>query len=293
MKKLYLFLIFPFVMNAQNFDIEGHRGCRGLKPENTKEAFLHALSFGVNTLELDVCITKDKKVVVSHEPYMNSLFCSHPNGTPVLKKEEKELNLYQMNYEDIKKFDSGIRGNSNFPEQQKQAAYKPLLAEVFEVVENFLKANNYPLVNYNIEIKSESVEYNISQPEVAQFSDLVYSEIIKYIPANRIILQSFDFEVLKYWKIKIDSKEFEKVKLSALVEMKGVGPTFKDLGFLPDIFSPYYKLLTKGKVSKCHKKNVNVVPWTVNDIEAMKKMKAIGTDGLITDYPDRAKKLFE
>jgi glycerophosphoryl diester phosphodiesterase len=293
MKKIILFLFISLKMTAQQFDIQGHRGCRGLMPENTIEAFLEALKYNVTTLELDVCITNDGQVIVSHEPYLNSLFCSFPDGNPVQKADEKNLNIYKMNYEEIKKFDSGIRGNSKFPEQLKMATYKPLLSEVFEKVEAHLKVNNLKPVNYNIEIKSEAVEYSISQPQVAEFSQLVYAVISKYIAPERVTLQSFDFEVLKYWHAKIQSNEYKKVKLAALVELKGVGPTFDELGFLPDIFSPYFKLLTKGKVKKCHKKGVKVVPWTVNETADMTKMKLMGTDGLISDYPNRAQKLFE
>ena len=90
---------------AQKFDIEGHRGCRGLMPENTIPAFKKALDLGVTTLELDVCISKDGQVVVSHEPYMNSLFCSKPDGSAVTKADEKSLNLYKMPYSEIKKYD--------------------------------------------------------------------------------------------------------------------------------------------------------------------------------------------
>jgi glycerophosphoryl diester phosphodiesterase len=293
MKKIIIALLFPVIMNAQKFDIEGHRGCRGLMPENTIQAFLHALKFGVTHLELDVCVSKDGKVVVSHEPYMNSLFCLHPNGNPVLKIEEKALNLYKMDYAEIKKFDTGGRGNAKFPEQIKLSTYKPLLSEVFESVESYLKTNNLPLVHYNIEIKSEPEEYNVSQPEVPEFSKLVYEEIVKYISPERIVLQSFDFEVLKYWKSKINSGDYKKVTLSALVEKEGLKPSFRRLGFLPDIFSPYFKLLTKGIVKTSHRKGVEIVPWTVNEPTDMQMIKEMGVDGLITDYPDRAAKLFE
>lgn len=279
--------------NSQIFEIQGHRGCRGLLPENTIEAFINALSYGVNTLELDVCISKDHQVVVSHEPFINSLFCSFPNGRPVMKNDEKQLNLYKMNYAEIKSFDSGSRGNKLFPEQQKISTYKPLLKEVFEKIEAFLKENNLPLVKYNIEIKSEPKEYGLSQPNVAEFSQLVYQEIISKISPERIIVQSFDFEILKYWKSKILSKEYEKVNLAALVEMEGVRPTFKKLGFFPDIFSPYFRQLTFGKVKICHNLGVKVIPWTVNNIKDMELMKKIGTDGLITDFPNLARKIFE
>jgi glycerophosphoryl diester phosphodiesterase len=278
---------------AQTLDLEGHRGCRGLMPENTIPAFKKALDLGVTTLELDVCISKDHQVVVSHEPYMNMFFCSKPDGTPVTKADEKVLNLYTMTYDEIKQYDSGIRGNVLFPEQQKLATFKPLLKDMIKACEAYIKEKKMKPVKYNIEIKSEEQEYGISQPKtVEEFSDLVYKEIMKQLPPERVILQSFDFNILKYWRLQMEKKKYKRVTLSALVDKEGVEPSFTKLGFLPDIFSPNYKQLTKGKVQMCHDKNVKVVPWTVNEIEAMKEMIAIGVDGLISDYPDRFKGIF-
>ena len=291
MKFLTLLLIIFTIhtMQAQTFDIEGHRGSRGLMPENTIPAFQKALDLGVTTLELDVCISKDHQVVVSHEPYINSLFSTHPDGRIVDKKEEKSLNLYLMDYEEIKKYDTGLRGNVLFSQQQKIAVYKPLLKDMIAACEKYIKEKKLPKVQYNVEIKSEEQEYGVSQPNTVQeFSDLVYQELLKQLPAKRIILQSFDFNVLKYWKQQMDAGNYKKVRLSALVTAEGVQPSFDKLGFLPDIFSPYFKGLTKGKVEMCHQKGVKVVPWTVNEVVDMQNMKDIGTDGLISDYPDRA-----
>ncbi len=287
-------IISSFTMiTAQKFDIEGHRGSRGLMPENTIPAFLKALDLGVTTLELDVCISKDNQVVVSHEPYMNYLFSTKPDGSPVLKSEEKDFNIYKMTYNEIKKFDTGKRGNINFPEQVKIEVFKPLLCDMLIACEKYIKEKGLKPVNYNIEIKSEEIEYGISQPKtVDEFSNLVYKEILKQISPERVILQSFDFNVLKFWKKQIDTGIYKKVTLSALVTMEGVRPSFEKLGFLPDIFSPYYKQLTIEKIKMCHEKGVKVVPWTVNDVENMKKMKELGTDGLITDYPNLAVNLF-
>lgn len=286
------FLALAMLTQAQNFDIEGHRGCRGLMPENTIEAFIKALDLGVNTLELDVCISKDKKVVVSHEPYFHANYCSHPDGKPVKKSEEKSLNLHLMTYDEIKRYDTGKRGNAEFPEQQKIPTYKPLLSEVFIACEAYIKKKGLKSVRYNIEIKSEEKEYGVSQPAtVAEFTELVYQEITKYIKPNRIILQSFDFNVLKHWKQQTNAGRYQKVTLSALVTMKGPEKTVEELGFQPDVFSSYFKFLTENKVKFCHEKGIKVVPWTVNEIDDMKKIKAIGSDGLITDYPDRAKSI--
>jgi glycerophosphoryl diester phosphodiesterase len=288
---LYLSILQP--MKAQQFDVEGHRGSRGLMPENTIPAFLKALDLGVHTLELDVIVSKDKKVVVSHEPYFNSLFTTKPDGKALTKAEEKSLNLYVMTYAEIKKYDVGQRVNPLFLEQNPMPVVKPLLSDVIKTCEKYIKEKGLKSVSYNIEIKSEEKEYGISQPAtVVEFSDLVYAQI-KKLAADRIVLQSFDFNVIKHWKKQIDAKVYKKVRLSALTERKGAEKTFEELGFLPDIFSPYFKLLDENKVKFCHEKGVKVVPWTVNEVEDMKRMKAIGTDGLITDYPNRSQFLLE
>lgn len=295
LKRTALLALFfcPMLMVAQSFDIQGHRGSRGLSPENTIPAFLKAMELGVHTLELDVCISQDKRVVVSHEPYFHAGFSSHPDGRPVTKAEEKALNLYQMTYAQIRQYDTGRRGNADFPEQQKQPTFKPLLSEVIAAAEQYATEHHLPKPHYNIEIKSEAELYNTFQPGVEEFSALVYAEITKQLPTERVILQSFDFNVLKYWKAQINAKHYQPVRLAALVTMKGVKKTLEELGFVPDYFSPYYKLLGKDKVEQAHEAGMKVMPWTVNDVEAMRKMKEIGTDGLITDYPDRAKAAFQ
>jgi glycerophosphoryl diester phosphodiesterase len=159
---------------------------------------------------------------------------------------------------------------------------------MIQACEAYIKEKKMKPVKYNIEIKSEEQEYGISQPKtVAEFSDLVYQEIIKYLKPERVILQSFDFNVLKYWKIQMDAKKYKRVTLSALVENEMVDPSLAKLGFNPDIFSPYYKNLTQKRVDMCHEKGIKVVPWTVNTVEDMKAIKALGVDGIISDYPNR------
>ena len=276
---------------AQTYEIQGHRGCRGLMPENSIPAFLRALDLGVQTLEMDVVVSRDRQVVVSHEPYFHSDYCSKPDGTPVLKSDK--INLYQLDYEDIKKYDIGLRGNAAFPEQQKMSVYKPLLSDVIETVENYLKTKNLPLCKYNIEIKSEEAEYDVSQPQPAEFSELVNTVLVqKKINPRRVVLQSFDFNVLKIWHEQIAKGHFLAVELSALVSnMKGVEANLTKLGFMPAIYSPYYRLLTTNSVQELQKRGIKVIPWTVNTLDEMKQVKALGTDGLITDYPDRARGL--
>ncbi len=290
MKFLFLLIFTMHTSIAQKpvFDLQGHRGCRGLMPENTIPAFLKALDLGVNTLELDVIISKDRQVVVSHEPFFNPDITTDLTGKPL--SQTAKYNLYLMNYEEIRKYDCGAIGNPNFTEQQKLKTHKPLLSDVFKAVGKHCTKNKIPLPNYNIEIKSEVNEYDITQPQPAIFSNLVYSIILKNISLDKITLQSFDFNVLKYWHSQIQNNKYKKVKLAALVaSMKGIEANLQDLGFDPDIYSPYFKLIDAEKVKLLHSKNIIVIPWTVNEISDIRTVIDFKVDGLITDYPNRAK----
>lgn len=268
------------------FDIQGHRGARGLKPENTIPAFLMALDSGVTTLEMDVAITKDKQVVVSHEPWMSADICLTPEGKPILKKEEMKFNLFEMIYAQIKEFDCGSKGNEKFPQQEKIKVCKPLLSEVIVAVENHIKNFTKYEVDYNIEIKSAPEGDNKFHPKPEEFSDLVYQLVDQYIPLERLVIQSFDFRVLAYWHQK-----YPTIRLAALVENKrSVEENLQDLGFVPSIYSPDFKLLTKADIKNLHEKKIRVIPWTVNETHDMLSLKGLGVDGFITDYPNRARK---
>ncbi|GAA4468483.1 glycerophosphodiester phosphodiesterase family protein [Nibrella saemangeumensis] len=261
-------------------------------PENSVPAFLKAIDLGVNTLEMDVVISKDRQVVVSHDPYMNAAFCLTPAGTPIDKEEQQMHNLYQMTYDEIRRYDCGSVGNAAHPDQQKLKVAKPLLQDVIQQAEAYRKLKRLPALSYNIEIKSDAGQYDISQPKPAEFSDLVYQVLIEQLPPEQVILQSFDFAVLKHWKQQIDAGRYQKVRLSALVaNLKPVDTHLKELGFIPDIYSPYYQLLSKNKIRRLHGKGMKVIPWTVNNPNHMRRLINNSVDGLITDYPDRAKNL--
>lgn len=281
-------IIMPFLnTNAQKIDLQGHRGARGIKPENTVPAFIYALDQGVTTLELDVVITKDHKVVVSHEPWISPAICLTSKGEVIPESKEKKLNIYQMTYEEVKSFDCGSKGNERFPEQQKESVAKPLLSDVIKNAEKHIKSFTQYEVDYNIEIKSSPKGDNIYHPEIEKFSDMVYELIDQYLPMNRIVIQSFDFRVLQYWH-----KKYPKVRLAALVEnTKSITTNLTNLGFSPDIYSPDFKLLSKKKIEQLHLKRIKVIPWTVNEPEAMKELVSWKVDGIITDYPDRAREL--
>ena len=288
------FIIFVLVVAAisdgwgqiyiPTFDLQGHRGARGLRPENSIPAFIHALDSGVTTIELDLAVTRDKQIVVSHEPWVSAAYCLQPDGSEIAEKDEKTLNIYGMDYAALQRFDCGSKGNEKFPEQVKLKVSKPLLKDVIIAVEHHIKSYSLYEADYNIEIKTTPAGDEKFHPSPEVFSDLVFNLIDQYLPLERVVIQSFDFRVLKYWHEK-----YPAVRLSALVEnIKSVDANLRSLGFKPSVYSPYYKLLTKEKVDYLKTLKVRVIPWTVNEPEDMQKMLQWKVDGFITDYPDRA-----
>lgn len=272
---------------AQELDVQGHRGARGLLPENTIPAFIRAIDEGVNTLELDVVITKDKKVLVSHEPYMSSSICFKPDGSSISAQESKNLNIYEMTFEQVKGYDCGSKGNPRFLKQEKMVVHKPLLSDLIAEVEAYLKKKGLPKVAYNIELKSSPKGDDIFHPGIEEFSALVNDLLTSSLSIDRYNVQSFDFRMLKHWH-----KTYPKTRLAALVENgRGVEANLRDLGFTPSIYSPYHILLNNEMVELCHENKMKVIPWTVNERSAMERLVKMGVDGIITDFPDRAKDL--
>jgi len=288
MGKSFVFLILlattmSYQSSAQSFDIQGHRGCRGLMPENSIPGFLKAIDLGVKTLELDVVISGDGKVVVSHDIYFSSTFCVNELGLPLDKKDEQSMNIYRMDYEDIHMFDCGINGNKDFPEQTAVSTYKPLLTEMLLACEEYAKSKSLPPLHYNIELKSEPSGDNIYHPEPQLFTKLVYEATISILPVDRFNFQSFDPRILQFCKAR-----YPEVKLALLVPNAKAGlKTLEELGFKPDIYSPHFKILTKEIVDQMHQKSITVIPWTVNSNNDMERVLGLGVDGLITDYPNR------
>jgi len=170
MRLFYFICFFPLVSFSQEFDIQGHRGCRGLLPENTIEAFKKAIDLGVTTLEMDVVISKDNQVLLSHEPFLSHEIALDLNGNEIAEKEEKNFNLYQMNYAQIKQYDCGSKIHPRFSEQEKIKTFKPLLSEVIDFAESYIQ-KNYPgrKIQYNIETKSDPKGNNLFHPKPKEY----------------------------------------------------------------------------------------------------------------------------
>ena len=179
------------------FDIEGHRGARGLMPENTIPAMYKAIDLGVTTIEMDSHVTADGKVVLAHDDYVNPLFTLDGDGKEIPKKDAKRYVLYKMTYEELKKFDVGSKFYDKFPKQQKQKVHIPLLSELIDSVQANLKANNKPQVFYNIETKSSPEGDNKLQPEPEVFVKLLMDVIESKKITPWVIIQSFDHRTLQ------------------------------------------------------------------------------------------------
>jgi glycerophosphoryl diester phosphodiesterase len=273
------------------FDLQGHRGARGLAPENTIPAFRRALELGVTTLEMDVAVSQDNRVVVSHEPWMNPAICTKPDGTPI--EDGRAHNLYRMPYAEIKQYDCGQRRHPDFPEQTPTPAPKPLLADVIAMAEAYGASHDRPPVFYNIEIKSRPEGDGTFHPEPTAFAREVIRVVRAHDVAARTTIQSFDPRALRATRtLEADRDDGGSVRLALLVAdgwwVDGLADQIEALGFTPDIYSPDYSLVDAALVDRVHARGMQLVPWTVNDRSAMRRLIEAGVDGLITDYPNRA-----
>lgn len=283
---LFISLGFLSAKAQRSFDTEAHRGGRGLMPENTIPAMLNGVRTGVRTLELDTHITADGKVVVSHDGYMNSLIMQKPDGSDIPKAEEKQYILYKMNYADIRQFIEGVKDYPAFPQQQKIKTYKPLLSDLIDSVETYVKTHHLKPVHYNIETKSSAAGDNVENPVPAEFVKLLMDVIKQKKVTKRVIIQSFDPRTLQ-----VLHQQMPRVKTAFLIQAGDYDGSIKTLGFKPTILSPEQKIVTADMVNTAHKNHVQVIPWTVNDEDKMKALIDLKVDGMISDYPDRLVKL--
>ncbi|WP_242695918.1 glycerophosphodiester phosphodiesterase family protein [Desertivirga brevis] len=263
------------------FSREAHRGGRGLVPENTIPAMLNALNRNITTLEMDCQITADNKVIVSHDAKINPQFSLTESGKEISPEEAESLVFYQMNYDQIRKFDVGLKVNQKFPRQEKIKTYIPLLSDLIDSVQNDIKLNKRKQVFYNIETKISPEGDNKLHPEPEKFVNLLMDVIKQKGIGQWVIIQSFDPRTLE-----IVHSKYPGTKTSFLTSTGNLSENLNRLSFIPDVYSPAYKLVDQQLIKGCHEKGLKVIPWTVNEKAKIDELTKMGTDGIITDFPN-------
>ncbi len=266
------------------FDKQGHRGCRGLMPENTIPAMLNALGMGVTTLEMDIVFTKDGKAILSHEPFFNHEITTKPDGTFIEESAEKNFNIYEMTYEEVQQYDVGMKPHPRFPQQEKMKVAKPLLVDVFDSVKNYMMMARRPYPYFNIETKCLPVTDNLYHPDPGEFVELLMHIIKEKHMEDYVIIQSFDMRTLKYLHAY-----YPAIQTALLIEESDTRAWMEQinkLGFHPNVYSPHFSLVSTLLIQHCKNYNTKVIPWTVNDKATISKLKRMGVDGIITDYPN-------
>jgi len=292
---------------ASAFDLQGHRGARGLAPENTLAAFAKALAIGVTTLETDLAITRDGVVVISHDPDLNPALV-RDGGTwlPGRGPAIRSLTLAELARYDVGRVDPASRYGQQWPEQVARDGERiPTLADVFALVERLDKP-----VRFNLETKLTPTSGDAA-PDAQTFAKLVLDAVRKAGATARTTIQSFD------WRTLVAAKRIEPAIVTACLTAEGgsfdtvrpdatgrspwhagIAPADHD-GSLPRmaraagcaVWSPNHASVTRERVDEARALGLRVLPWTVNEPADMARLIDMGVDGLITDYPDRARKV--
>ncbi len=269
--------------NRTYIDLQAHRGGAGLMPENTISAMKNALDLHVNTLEFDLQVSADGKVVVSHDNYFHSRYAIRPDSTLIQKEDPKEY-LYTMPYDSIAKYEVGLRFVDRWPEQKKVSERKPLANDLINFTENYAREKGLSLPRYNIEIKSRTGKgEGVKWPAYKDFCDICIPFLLSKNLGDRLVVQSFDVRALEYIH-----RKWPDVILSYLTEdQDDIVKILSQLSFTPTWWSPNYQVVTRTNVAYCHGMGIKVVPWTVDDPAEIQRMVDCGSDAIISNYPDR------
>ena len=299
---------------VNGFDLQAHRGGRDARAENTLYAFAYAMELGVTTLEMDMQLTKDGRLVISHNPVMNWMLAKGPDGQYAPKQGAPDIRT--MTLVEVQQYDLGVMNPAaggyydlhGKTQIATPGAQMPTLEQVFEL------ANAYgnKKVIFNIETKSYADPedpYYANSPDPDVFVEKVYEVVKKYNMQNRVTIQSFDWRTLK--AMKAIAPELTLVALSSEQPSWGKGGMYlrigekapsphlgglnindfkgdyvkaaKEIG--ADVVSPYFKELSPDLIDEAHALGMKVVPWTVNSPKDMEMLLAMGVDGMISDQP--------
>ena len=265
MRSLLAVLAFSAMLPAEpEILVHGHRGARAMRPENTLPAFEYAIGAGVDVLELDMAVTRDNVVVVSHDPYLEPPVCSGPRPKAV---------IHELTLSEIRQWDCGKIANPGFPRQTPVPGTRmPTLDEVFAL-------SPRGEFKFNIETKIFADHPELTPPP-EEFARLVLAVIRKHHLESRVILQSFDFRTLRAMKMLAP-----EIRLAALWENgdRDFVSIAQEAGAA--IISPQYTLVTPEKVRAAHGAGLEVIPWTANTPAAWDHLISAKVDAIITDDP--------
>lgn len=288
------------------FDLEGHRGARGLAPENTLAAFRRALEIGVSTIETDVAITRDMVAVISHDPLLNADIVRDKNGAWITRRDVPvhSLTLAELAEYDIGRVDPKSQYAKGFPLQQPSDGERfPTLAQLLALVRDSGKP-----VRLNLETKITPDNAGRTV-DPTTFVRIILDEVKRAGMTDRVIIQSFD------WRSLVESRRIapqiptscltiESNSMNTMAGANGTSPWHAGLsltqhGSVPAlvkatgcaIWSPFYRNMTAALLAQSHELGLQVIPWTVNDEAEMRRLMELGVDGIITDYPDRLREV--
>ncbi|MGH8314679.1 MAG: glycerophosphodiester phosphodiesterase [Steroidobacterales bacterium] len=309
MHAVALFLLTLFAAPAFAFDLEGHRGTRGLAPENTLAAFRRALEIGVSTIETDMDATKDDVVVISHNPFLSPDLVRDPDGHWLAGPgpQIRSLTFAELRRYDIGRINPMSKYARSFPEQQAADGERfPKLSELFDLA----KASGKP-VRFNIETKITPTS-GANTPDPATFAKLVLAVVRAANVADRVTLQSFDWRTLVEMKrlapeIETSCLTMQTASEDTVRQTPDGGPSPWHAGFalrdyggsLPALvkaagcgtWSMFWRNLTPKDLAEAHALGLKVLPWTVSERGDMRSLIDLGVDGIITDYPDRLREV--
>ena len=256
-------------------EVQGHRGARALRPENTLPAFSYAIEAGVDTLELDIQVTKDQQLVISHDPLISQVLCLAPGGKPV----GDHVRIHQLTLAEVQAYDCGSLKHPHFPRQVPvPGTFIPSLEQLFAMVAAS-PSSKARRVRFNIETKivPRFPEQSVTPEE---FAKLLVQVIAKHGLSDRVSVQSFDYRTLT-----AVHRVAAKIPLIPLI-----GENFP---FWPGliqatsaaVLSPMMDWLTAESVAEAHRLHVRVIPWTANEVADWDWLLAANVDGIITDDP--------
>jgi len=288
--------------DLKTLDLQGHRGARGLRPENTWPAFQTAIDYKMTTLELDTVLTKDGKVIIHHDSETNPIICQNGDGSSIQK-----INLYELTLAELKQLDCGTLQNPKFPEQVPVPGTKLItIDEFFKLVADVEKKNGPKATQYlyNIETKfPNDSNSSVSEERMKLHVKTLIQSIEKAKTSKRVTLQSFYLPALKEAEAMNPSIKrsalFAPTYFQGLMIILGFGNSYrseiiaKSEEIHANIISPYFLYVTPKFVATSHSKNLAVIPWTVNDPKEMKRLVECGVDGIISDYPNRLREFVD